>query len=386
MKNCLGTGKIKKLVREVDGGYVVWLACCNQYFRLEEPAYFVFTNYEKYGDRGLVADLCGERYSVPKHESQRFVAEILDGIESAKQTAMLQFKRLPEEKGAMGATFAPFSVRYYSINGKTLCFFFETQLYEHFLHPLLQHLETNIPSQSQPTPALFEIFGHNGRIALRVNNEVAGVWGEDESHRLNGMAFLKILNAVYDKEDNDWMAAIHASAVTNGTKTIVFTASPGSGKSTMAALLQQKGFKLVSDDYVPIDKHTKRAFPFPLAISVKEGATELLSSLYPSLSGNKLQLSPANKQVRYLPASGEALPAPVKEIIFIKYDTTIDFKIEKLSGTQALKMLLEETWVSPLPENANLFLDWYPSVSFYSLAYSDNEKALQAITNLFGNG
>jgi hypothetical protein len=149
-------------------------------------------------------------------------------------------------------------------------------------------------------------------------------------------------------------------------------------------MLQQKGFSLLSDDFVPIERLSQYAFPFPSAISVKEGATELLSKWYPSLQREqKPQLSRTNKMVRYLPVDGKAIPTPVKEIIFIKYDPTVDFEMEKLPRTEALKMLLDETWTSPSAENAGRFLDWYCSVSCYRLTYSNNEKALQTIIKLF---
>jgi len=381
MKDGLERNKTGTLVCEMDGAYVVWMASCNQYLRLEEPAYFVFTSYEKYGNPELTVSQCAGRYSIPEDECRQFVTEILGGIEAIRQTAMRHYRGLPGDEGVRGKTFTPFSIRHYSINGKRLCFHFETRLYEHYLHPLLQHLETEPHTLQTP---LFEIFGHDDRIILRANNQVKGIWGEEETHRLKGMAFLQILNAVYEKEDDDWMATIHASAVTNGSKTIVFTAMPGRGKSTMAALLQQKGFALVSDDFVPLERVTQHAFPFPAAMSVKEGATGLLSAWYPSLRNQEeLRQSMTNKPVRYLPVEAKTVPAPVKEIIFIKYDAASDFEMEKLPRTEALKMLLDETWTSPLPENAAGFLDWYPSVSCYRLTYSNNEKALQAIINLF---
>ena len=380
MKDCLER-KTGTLVCEMDGAYVVWMASCNQYLRLEEPAYFVFTSYEKYGNLELAVSQCAGRYSIPEDECRQFVTEILDGVEAIEQAAMLRNYSLPDDEGLREKTFTPFSVRHYSINGKLLCFHFGTRLYEHYLHPLLQHLETET---SLPHTPVFEIFGHNNRVILRANQQIKGIWGEDETHRLKGMAFLQILNTVYEKEDDDWMAIIHASAVTNGTKTIVFAARPGSGKSTIAALLQQKGFALVSDDFVPLERHTQQAFPFPAAMSVKEGATALLSAWYPWLYGQgELQQSITHKPVRYLPVEGKTVPAQVKEIIFIKYDAASDFEMEQLSGTEALKMLLDETWTSPLPENAARFLNWYPSVSCYRLTYSNNEKALQSIINLF---
>lgn len=201
-----------------------------------------------------------------------------------------------------------------------------------------------------------------------------------------GKVSLEILNVIYCKGEEDWMAVIHASAITDGKSTVIFTASPGSGKSTIAALLVQKGFSLVSDDLVPIERESKMVYPFPAAISVKEGSQDLLSLYYPTL---KIQSEPeitrTNKLVRYIPIESEAIPAPAKAVIFIKYDPTIDFAMEKLPFTESLKLLLDETWTYPSFENAKEFIYWHDSVNCYRITYSDNDKAVSVITKLFNN-
>ena len=375
------TNEIAPVIRKIDDAFVVWFPNGNQYLRLEEPAFFVFQGYEKGLNSDIIANQCAERYQIPEDECLQFVIEIINGIDAIRQNPVINEPDCTKNTELQTKSFSLYSVHKYIIGEKLLQFHFETRLYEHYLHPLLQHLETEIcPTE----PFLFELFGHNGKIVLRVNKQVKGMWNEDETHLLNGMASLQILNAIYEKKDHDWMAIIHASAVTNGTKTIAFTASPGSGKSTMAAMLQQKGFTLVSDDFVPLERVTQHVFPFPAAMSVKGGATELLSALYPSLQKQEeAQLSRTNKLVRYLPVEGKALPTPVKEIIFIKYDPVVDFELEKVPRLEALKMLLDETWTSPSPENASQFLDWYCEVSCYRLTYSNNQKALQSISELF---
>ena len=367
--------------REIDGAYVVWFAAGNQYLRLEEPAFFVFERVEGGMNQGLIDWQCAERYQIQEGESHQFVAEIIDRIEAIKKSPVIKESDYQENQEIHTKQFSSFSIHDYEINGILLRFKFETWLHEHYLHPLLQHLETKACITE---PILFELFGQNDRIVLCVNHEVKGVWTEDETHLLKGMAFLQILNAAYKKNDHDWMAIIHASAVTNGTKTMVFTASPGSGKSTIAAMLQQKGYALVSDDFVPVEHSSKHVFPFPAAMSVKEGATELLSAWHPSLQSDiEPQRSLSNKLVRYLPVDGKAFPAPVKELIFIKYDPEVNFEMEKLPRIDALKMLLDETWTFPSSENAARFLDWYSQLSCYRLTYSNNGKALQNITELF---
>jgi hypothetical protein len=368
--------------REIDGAYIVWFANGNQYLRLEEPAFFVFQNIERGTEQKQIAKECASRYHNTEQESARFVAEIIAGIETIRQNSVSQkeIKKI-KEPAIQENTFVPGLVHWYRINKKYFCFQFETRFHEFCLHPLLQHLEC----ESSPSGfILFELFNDRKKMVLRVNGEIEGSWKEDETHLMKGVAFLRILNTAYEKTDDDWMAIIHASAVSNGKKTMVFTASPGSGKSTIAALLQQKGLALVSDDFVAVERFSQHVFPFPAAMSVKEGASEMLSAFYPSLKEQEAtQRSLTNKLVKYLPIEGVSVPAPVQEIIFIKYDPEVDFEMEKRPRADALKLLLDETWTFPSAENADRFLDWYSRLSCYRLNYSNNEKAIQAIIELF---
>ena len=74
---------------------------------------------------------------------------------------------------------------------------------------------------------------------------------------------------------------------------------------------------------------------------------------------------------------------PVKEIVFIRYDSSVDFAWEKLDLFSALKLLLDQAWMAPAQGNATIFFDRIMHVSFFQLTYSNNQKALDAITNLF---
>jgi hypothetical protein len=196
-----------------------------------------------------------------------------------------------------------------------------------------------------------------------------------------------LINVIHDKTDEDWLMAVHASAITNGKKTILFSAPPGNGKTTIAALLQTYGYQLISDDFVPIDRFSFNAYPFPIAMSVKQGSMDLLSSLFPSLEKKPLNYISPEKSVRYF-APNHHLDInqavyPVKEFIFIAYNSSVDFIWEKLDTVCAMKPLLDQSWVNPLPGNAALLFDRIMQISFYQLTYSNNQKALDAIVNLF---
>lgn len=369
------------IIRHIDNTNIVWFPNGNQYIRLEEPAFFVFRCGEKGMDMDLIVNQCAERYGIQGKESRQFVTEILNSIEAIKQRPTNKEPDFRTNKDLQTERFSPFSKHTYTVQGKPICFHYASRLYEYYLHPLLEHLESDA---NVAECVLFELFAHHEKIVLRVNGKVLGVWSEEETHLLKGMVYLQLLNVVYDKSDHDWLAIIHGSAVTNGIKTMVFTAAPGNGKSTIAALLQYKGYRLVSDDFVPLERMTCKAYPFPVAMSVKEGAFGLLSVFYPLLRNDERpQTSMTNKQVKYLPLKGDALPASVREIVFIKYDPAVDFQMEKLPRPEALKMLLDETWTSPTTENAKRFLDWFTAINCFQISYSNNEKIVQEIDHLF---
>jgi hypothetical protein len=182
---------------------------------------------------------------------------------------------------------------------------------------------------------------------------------------------------------------VHAAALTNGKKTILIPAESGSGKTTMAAMLHKRGYRLLSDDFVPIDREKFRAWHFPIAMSVKQGALEVLSTLYDDLENIPVKESAARKTVRYLTPDYnpelENLTFPVKDIISIKYDPNVEFEFKKADRLKSIKIMLDQSWIVPNAGNAGVFLDRVADWSFYELTYSDNEKALDAIAKLFEN-
>ena len=146
---------------------------------------------------------------------------------------------------------------------------------------------------------------------------------------------------------------------------------------------------MISDDFVPIDRKLFQAYPFPIAMSVKEGSVDLLSNHFPKLSEKRLNIPASDKRVRYLPSDQQQeihkMIFPVREIVFVQYDKAADFSWKKLDPAEGAKKLFDQTWVTPVPGNAALLFERMPQIAFYQLTYSNNQKALDAITNLFGH-
>jgi len=356
------------------------------YLQLEEPAWFVFRKTRQRCKTETIAKEFSDRYNTSTEDSLSFVRDIRSNISKMNQPARLSEQTAQNMTDLNSYTFSPFAIHYCKLGNQLISFSYENSTFEYYIHPLICHLETSVESDKIP---LFELFGHEESIVFRFNGEVKGIWAPDETHLVKGLIFMYLVNVMYKKTDDDWLMTVHASAITNGKKTILFSAAPGNGKTTMAALLQAKGYQLISDDFVPIDRDMLNAYPFPIAMSVKEGSLEVLSSHYPSLGEKPLNYISPEKSVRYLASNNTTDYTknifPVREFVFIKYDPTVDFVLEKLDPLKGLKLLLDQTWVTPVQGNAPIVFDQILQKSFYQLTYSNNEKALKAITNLFDN-
>lgn len=377
---------IPYLKKKIGNSYLVWFQNSNLYLQLEEPAWFVLRMTAKRYKTETIAKEFAIRYGIVSAESLKFVQEIRAEIEKINLPDKVQNAKDQFRENLTQYTFVPFSMHQYRLGEKLISFSYQTRNYENYIHPLICHLETKEENTEMP---LLELFAYHEKVVFRFNGEVYGIWSKDESHLVKGKIFMSLINLIHDKTDEDWLMTVHASAITNGRKTILFSAPPNHGKTTIAALLHDGGYRLISDDFVPIDRDSFKSYPFPIAMSVKVTSMELIGSIFPDLEQKTLNYISPEKSVRYLSINdGSDLKNdvfPVQEFVFVKYDKSVDFQWLKLDPLSAMKLLLDQAWIAPTKGNAELFFDRILKLSFYQLTYSNNEKALEAISKLFDN-
>ena len=375
---------IQYTAKQIDAIYLVWIENYNQFIQLAEPAYFVFNLHYGHGlNKKEIAPLCSNAYNISIEKSTHFINEIIDGIENLAENEEISGEVKVAEPDNNYA-FSSFSEKEYTIGNKHYLFRYESRLYEHFLHPLLEHLETKTTKKAD---FVYELFFFNGRTFLRHNAILQDNWNEEDSQLIKGAVFIQLLNDIYDKQTSDWMTTLHASALSNNHKTMAFSAASGSGKSTIAALLRTRGFSLISDDFVALDRTTKQAHPFPITISIKDGAVDMLAKLYPSLNEKKSQALSYNRSGRYLSSEKEIglslQPLPIKELVFVEYNPDVEFEFTPMNRFKAMQLLIDESWIPASMDNIEHFLEWITSVSFFKLRYSNNQKALDTLSELF---
>jgi hypothetical protein len=253
------------------------------------------------------------------------------------------------------------------------------------VHPKFAHLE--VPKKSNHSHT-FSVFSKDKVIYLYVNNTFINGWEQKEIHFFQGKFSMEFVQKIHSKEERQWLGIFHASAVSNGKKSILLLGNSGNGKSTSLALLQANGFTCLADDFVPIDSKTKNVYRFPAAISIKKNSLKTLLPLYPELENSVVyHFNELNKTVRFLkPNNTDSLShLPCKDLVFIKYKKNSVLKCTKVSKITAFQLLVPDSWLSPIKENVELFLEWFTSLNCYQITYSENKKMIATVSKLFTN-
>ena len=94
-----------------------------------------------------------------------------------------------------------------------------------------------------------------------------------------------------------------------------------------------------------------------------------------------------NKTVRYLPPKdiNYKKSYPCVGLIFIKYDANTEFECKEISKLETFQNLIPDSWISSIPENVTVFLDWFSELTCYQLTYSKNEFMIEKVKQLFEN-
>ena len=365
----------------VNDVYVVWIAGINRYVQLLEPAFGVFGLWAKDTNKVTIADWCASRYSLSKTDSLCFVDEIVSQMKLLMDSKPADIKEQVAENPTT-AQHDYFTTYNYRVGIHVFRFIYRDSYLEDLFHPLFKHYITD--NKSDEFTTTFELYSQNGTDILTVNEGNVFEFPAGSVDRYQGAVFMEILNTIHNKQMDDWMGVIHASAVTDGKKAVLFTAPSGSGKSTIAMLMMAQGYASLSDDFVPVAIQEPEVYHFPTGISVKPGAADLLKEQLPQLQ--QLTAIPIpGEEVYVAPASSNIHPSvPACAIVFVKYDSEVAFDLKREPNLGMMNDLIRQSWIAGTPEAAERFLHWYLNLPVYSLRYSDNKSAVEELSKLFG--
>ena len=369
--------------KDVNDKYIVWLAGYNRYIIFQPPAFEVFKRLSKNGEPQQIASYISKKYNLDTKESIDFISDIRNNLSKLEeiysktnfQHAETDFSRLIK-----GKVFKEIS---YSIFNKSFRFYYSSPWMMDFIHPGIAHLQTENPTNNETR---FYIIDNQDELLLGIDGKQTIRWPVNETAYFKGSVSLQLLNRLYNKTDNDWMGTFHASAVANNGNAILFPASSGSGKSTLSALLAASGFQLISDDLVAISLDKQEMYPFPSAITVKQGAFDALLPFYPKLKNKQTKLNTSTgKEVAYLvpPHSQVDTPSKAKALVFPVFSSDTEFEWEAVDNLSLLNDFLTESWIADNQKAVKTFLDWFFEIPCYRMRYNNNNKAVEKIGQLF---
>lgn len=183
---------------------------------------------------------------------------------------------------------------------------------------------------------------------------------------------------------------IHAAVLEKDNKAIILPAPPGSGKSTLCAILMQEGWRLLSDEHCLIDPASGQLVPCVRPISLKNRSLAVIQQRYPTAQINVIQQNTLKGTIGYLAPSEISWQQNLQKtepavIVFPKYDsdtaTTLLEPIEQ--STLLMHLALNSFNYSALGKQGFDVLSHLVSrCPGYSLVYADTDDMLLKIKAL----
>lgn len=376
------TPATKILFKPIENQTILWLATSNEYLVVaNETAAILQQRSAGIAVEAIASELSRE-LKIPNTKAAEFIVNLEKQFTRKKDRKNNQI--LNDYKDVKKPVSYGF-IEYYSINKVVFKVSFLSEKEREWIHPKFAHLAlvTAVKADYE-----FDVFINHNYLLFYVNQQFIGAWNHKEIHYFQGKFSMELIQKIHQKEEKEWLGVFHASAVSNGKKSILFLGDSGNGKSTSLALLQANGFTCLADDFVPVSAQNNEVYSFPAAISIKRNSLPTLLPLYPSLeSATEYDFTRLNKVVRYLPPNNNDFSShlPCNDLIFIKYEKNTELTCREISKIDAFQQLVPDSWLSPIKENAAIFLDWFKQLNCYQIIYSENDKMIATVEKIFAN-
>ncbi len=145
---------------------------------------------------------------------------------------------------------------------------------------------------------------------------------------------------------------IQAAAVEKNGLAAILPGPPGSGKSTLAAGLVLSGWRLLSDEFTLLDRHTGLIHPLPRPVGLKNQSIDVIRQFAPdacfnrtvldTLTGTQAHMRPPRESVRC-----QYETARPGWVIFPKWEAGATTRLTTRSPTQDFEQLALTAFINP---------------------------------------
>jgi len=184
---------------------------------------------------------------------------------------------------------------------------------------------------------------------------------------------------------------VHAAMLRAGDAALLLPASPGSGKTCLAAGLARAGLAYHTDEITLLEPDGLAARGLPVALTVKRGAWSILRPLYPTLERLATHERVDGQIVRYLPPpvtpGDPALDRawPVRWLVLPRFEAGAETRLEPVARVDALRALFDECLALRLPltpATVDRLTAWIGRIDCRRLVFGDLAEAVSRLAHL----
>jgi len=142
---------------------------------------------------------------------------------------------------------------------------------------------------------------------------------------------------------------IHAAVVEKQGLAAILPAPPGSGKSTLTAVLVLSGWRLLSDELTLIDRRTGLLHALPRPVSLKNQSIDVIREFSPEAFINRVSHDTAKGSVAHMRPPRDSVlrqhePARPGWVIFPKWEAGADTRLTPRSRAETFMFLAQNAF------------------------------------------
>ena len=179
---------------------------------------------------------------------------------------------------------------------------------------------------------------------------------------------------------------LHAASLETNGKAVLFLGKAGAGKSTLAAALVSRGWRLLSDEFGLVDMETSRCLSLARPVCLKNEAIELIRLWDPAVTttvpadvrrkGLLCHMPPPSESVRRV---GE--PATPAAMVFLNFQPGMAARLDVIPKSEAMKRAIECSFNYRQLGRAGFdrLVELVDTCGCYELTYGDLADAKQVL-------